>query len=583
MTERVLHFNGVNGSTGAYGLEPMTDAQLSAHIVNIEEEAPDNLEVLQKRALRDKLERIREERVRLEKLLEMATEDALIAELERQIADLKREEAEQHLGVVESVDATKMEEAGWGIIFGAKNPNLAQLKEALKPLLDLRQEQTGEYFRLYEKGEGCRPDESASKFLQRHGARVSDPAAPENVPYYLLIVGNPEEIDYRFQYQLDVQYAVGRIDFGDDFEACYNYANSVARAARGDVRLSPQATFFGVANPDDRATKLSADNLIQPLFDALTSPPLHPPPLGGDRGGGEGYEHWQMSALLRDEATKAALSQLLNGGEAPAFLFTASHGMEFNLDDTRQRPHQGALLCQDWPGPNQWRGEIPQDLYLAGDDLTDDANLLGMIAFFFACFGGGTPLYDEFSKAEQRAKRRTIAERPFVAALPQAMLRLSKGGALAVVGHVDRAWGSSFLDAQDTQQIGVFQSAVESLLKGKPVGMAMEYFDSRYAALSTELTVQLEQIDFGGNYEPYELAGMWASNNDARGYVIVGDPAVRLPVAQADEGATGRTELTSAPLPTITAPTTVARPPEIPEADWAQTPESVKRYIGGLQ
>lgn len=568
MTERVLHFNGVNGSTGAYGLEPVTDSQLSARIVSIEE-APDNLEALQKRATRDKLERLREERGRLEKLLAMATDEAMIAELERQIADLKREEAEKYLGVVEGVDATKMEEAGWGVIFGAKNPHLAQLKEALKFLLDLRQEQTGEYFRIYEKGEGRRPDESASKFLKRHGASVSDPADPEKVPYYLLIVGDPEEIDYRFQYQLDVQYAVGRIDFGDDFEAYYNYASSVAQAARGDVRLSPQATFFGVANPDDRATKLSADNLIQPLCDALAQK--------------DEYEHWQVSALLRDEATKAAISELLNGGEAPAFLFTASHGMEFNLDDARQRPHQGALLCQDWPGPNQWRGEIPQDLYLAGDDLSGDANLLGMIAFFFACFGGGTPLYDEFSKAEQRAKRRTIAESPFVAALPQAMLRLAKGGALAVVGHVDRAWGSSFLDAQDTQQIGVFQSAVESLLKGKPVGMAMEYFDSRYAALSAELTVQLEQIDFGGNYDPYELAGMWASNNDARGYVIVGDPAVRLPVAQADEGATGHTELTSAPLPIITAPTTVARPPEIPEADWAQTPESVKRYIGGLQ
>jgi len=582
MTERVLHFNGVNGSTGAYGLEPMTDAQLSARIVSVAE-APENLDALQKRARRESLERLNDELDRLETLLEMATDDAMIAELEKQIVALEREKAEKYLGVVEGVDGTKVEEAGWGVIFGAKNPHLAQLKEALKPLLDLRQEQTGDYFRMYEKGKGRRSDESASKFLKRHGASVSDPADPEKAPYYLLIVGDPEEIDYRFQYQLDVQYAVGRIDFGDDFEAYYNYANSVAQAARGNVRLAPQATFFGVANPDDRATNLSAENLIQPLFDALTSPPLHSPPLGGDRGGGVGCEHWQMSALLRDKATKAAISNLLNGGEAPAFLFTASHGMEFSLDDTRQRPHQGALLCQDWPGPDQWRGEIPQDLYLAGDDLTGDANLLGMIAFFFACFGGGTPLYDEFSKAEQREKRRTIAERPFVAALPQAMLRLSKGGALAVVGHVDRAWGSSFLDSQNAQQIGVFRSAVESLLKGKPVGMAMEYFNGRYAALSTELTVQLEEIDFGGNYEPYELAGMWASNNDARGYVIVGDPAVRLPVAQADESVTGRTELTSAPPPTIAAPKTVTRPPEIPEADWERTPESVKRYIGGLQ
>lgn len=571
---RKLYFNGINGSTGAYGLAPMTDEALSNRIVDMEVTPPDNLKALEERAKRDKLERIRQERARLEKLREMASDKAMIAALNEQIEKLTEEEQSlAHLGVIESVDATKLEEAGWGIIFGAKNANTVKIKEALQPLLDLRRAQAGDLFKIYEGGAGRRPDETVGAFIGRHGARVSDPVDPKKAPYYLLIVGDPTEIDYRFQYQLDVQYAVGRIDFGDDLEAYHNYARSVVQAEGGEMQLAPQATFFGVANADDPATQLSAECLVRPLFEALRDD--------------DAYAQWQMKAILADRAEKAALTQVLGGDDAPALLFTASHGMEFDVDDARQRPHQGALLCQDWPGPDQWRGEMPQDFYFAGDDLASDANLWGMIAFFFACFGGGTPLYDEFSKAAFRESRKTITEQPFTAALPQAMLRLSKGGALAIVGHVDRAWGNSFLDDNKNPQINTFRAAIESLLRGKPVGMAMEYFDMRYAALSTELIVELEHIDFGRSYDPYDLARMWTSNNDARGYVIIGDPAVRLPVADAFEDATGRVALAEAAPPTITAPTPaaeeIAKPDGISASDWEKTPESVKEYIQNLR
>jgi hypothetical protein len=336
------------------------------------------------------------------------------------------------------------------------------------------------------------------------------------VPYYLVLVGSPagkQGMPFHFQYQLDVQYGVGRIDFGDDLEAYASYARSVVAAETGGTVPAPRAAFFGVNNPGDRSTELSARHLVQPLAERFQARAFGNP--------------WQVETILKKEATKARILGLMKQEVPPAFLFAAGHGMEFNKGDAHQVARQGALLCQDWPGPGAGHGAVSADSYLSGQDLTDDINLQGTIAFLFACYGAGTPLYDAFSRQAFQESRETIAEAAFVAALPQAMLNRPRGGALAVIGHIERTWAASFLGAGDSTQIAVFESAIERLLEGYPVGVAMEYFNGRYAALSTELTVALEE----GTPDPYELARMWTENNDARGYVVIGDPAVRLPVA----------------------------------------------------
>lgn len=535
---KLLHFNGINGATGTYGLEPMTDAQLCDRITRERYEKPEYSDVLEYRQDQDRLKEISAKEDKLE-------EKSGAKQVTARIEGLKKEKRQlEEKGVKEGVDPTNLAQAGWGVIFGTPESLTPQIKEALAPLLDLRRDRT-EHFSVYEEGRGYRPDTTARDFLAAHGAKLASPVDPEKVPYYLLIVGSPEEVPYRFQYQLDVQYAVGRLDFGADVEAYANYARSVVAAEKGEARAAPRAAFFGVANPEDSATELSAKRLVRPLYENLK----------------ERYSHWQMDAIMRDEATKDRLLRLIGGPETPTFLFTASHGMEFPRENSRQVPHQGALLCYDWPGPNAWRGNIPQDFYLAGDDLTDAADLRGLIAFFFACYGAGTPLYDEYSRQVFKERPEVIAKRAFTAALPRAMLSLSRG-ALAVVGHVERAWGASFTGPRQSEQITVFESAVERLLKGHPVGSAMEYFDSYHAALSTQLTQQLESGDLGPKYDPYDLASMWTANNDARGYVIVGDPAACLPVVEIDE------EMLKKPTDA-----------SFTDRDWRYTPHSVKEYV----
>jgi hypothetical protein len=490
VSDNLLTFNGINGATGDYGLPPMTGAELASFIRG--EAAPENLNELRFR---------------------------------------HNQATAQILGVVEGVNPKKLEEAGWGVIF-AHDADPA-LKEALTDLISLRRDQAGEHFRVYEGGDGFRRGkDSKSSFLARHRAGPG-PADPAKVPYYLLIVGSPEAIPYKFQYELDVQYAVGRIHF-DSLQDYANYAASVRTTEKNGVKLPRRAAFFGVANPGDDSTQRTTDALIEPLSAAFAS-----------KAAG-----WQIEPVLRDAALKARLATLLGGPDTPALLVTGSHGMEFPLDDPRQLPHQGALLCQDWPGRAAWgRKPIGQDLYFAGDDLASDANLLGLLAFFFACYGAGTPQLDDFSKQAFK-DRLPIAPFPFMANLPQKMLSHPRGGALAVIGHIERAWTFSFDWPGAGAQTAVFESTLRRLLDGHPVGSAVEYFNERYAELSTVLSNELEEIEFGKQVEPYELADMWTANNDARGYAVIGDPAVRLPVAQENEQPVARAviEVRSAPV-----------------------------------
>lgn len=463
--EEVMVFNGLNGSTGDYFFAP-ADATSIAAVARGETVPVGHL-----------------------------------ADLREHISSVR----EPRFAVIEGVDPKNLAEAGWGVVFAA-DVELG-IRDALKPLLDLRREQAGELFCCLTGQDGVRADDTKSSFLARR--RVGPgPVDPRKLPYYLLLVGDPTAIRLPLQYQLDVQFAVGRLWF-DEVEEYTRYASNVVRAERGNGRAK-RLSLFGVRNAGDLATQRSADHLVAPLAAALS---------GSVCG-------WQVTSALAADATKERLSTLMGGANTPAVLFTASHGMLLEPGHEDQRAHQGALVCQDWPGPFGHRGEMSPEFYFSRDDLRDEtADLTGLIAFHFACFSAGTPQMDEFEQATN-AQRKQIAPAAFFGALPLRMLS-HPNGALAVIGHVERAWDTSFLWRRAGEQIAVFESTLRRLMEGHPVGNAFEYFGLRYAELASDLQTLLDDEGNGRRRPDAEMAGLWSAMRDARNYVVMGDPAVR--------------------------------------------------------
>ena len=166
-------------------------------------------------------------------------------------------------------------------------------------------------FQVYEGPSGYRPTDTKNDFLAR--LRVGPgPVDPDKVPYYLLIVGDPETIPYTFQSQLDVAYAVGRIAF-DTLDEYARYAHSVVQAETTGMVLPRQATFFGTSNPGDGATELSATHLVAPLAKVLAAD----------------HADWTVETILANEATKTRMGRVIGGDQTPSLVFTASHGIGF--------------------------------------------------------------------------------------------------------------------------------------------------------------------------------------------------------------------------------------------------------------
>lgn len=410
--------------------------------------------------------------------------------------------------LTDGADAACLEEAGWGVIFPQDAP--PERVEALRPLIERRRAASSALregrFRCFNGESGFRAGESKTAFLRRHGVGPG-PVDPDRMPYYLLLAGDPAEIPFEFQRQLDVGYGVGRVAFASP--AGYRaYAEKVARTEDQAPVAQPEAVFFGARHHGDRATSRSAELLVGPLAEASGEPTLG----------------WRVRRIIGEQAVKASLSRIVNGSEPAHFLMTAGHGMVFPHGHPRSHDDLGALLCSDWRGVGD---TLDESCYFAGRDLEPAPAEGALITLHFACYSGGTPARDSFP---HRASPLAQPPRPWLAHLPQALLAAPEGGAVAAIVHIDRAWTTSFLWPGAGPQIQLFRHTVRRILKGHRLGLALEGISETYAEVVSDLERELDEATLDDPASLLEIALLWTTASDLGGFLLLGDPAVRAPV-----------------------------------------------------
>jgi hypothetical protein len=452
----------------------------------------------------------------------------------------------------DEADPDDLERQRWGVIAPAGDAG-DRLVDAIAPLLERRRRQQGRV-PVYRVPARLNMDEAArwKKRVFRSGADLDD-----DLPRYQLIVGDLDQVPLAVQQVQATDGFVGRIAF-DDLDGYRVYADKVlqwedspALAAEGDAILH-------AVRDGTQATRRGYEALIAPAEEILRR----------RRGTGDvRYDELRVTGSERpapDELWAAATDR-------PGVLLSLSHGVGMpragRSSSTRggaeqQRREQGALSFG--------RGGV-----VTGADVAGRGFLPGGMWLAVACFGAGTSETSNYrhwldtlrqtghAGSEIEHVLDTLAhERPFVAAVPKAALA-DPQGPLAFVGHVDLAWTYSFFDLDDRprRRPGRITGVIQALLNGHRAGVAMRKLLRFFAEVNTELTA-LQDAQVRAGSSPLASPGsagarsnatrcgesiadhgqaryghLWMLRQDLAGYVLLGDPAVRLPITGGRGGA----------------------------------------------
>jgi len=357
-------------------------------------------------------------------------------------------------------------------------------------------------------------------------------------PRYLCLLGDLDGISPATQEALAVDGFPGRI-VCDDEDGYGAYAEKILRCEERPTRYEEARLAFYAVRDGTRATEDGYHRLIAPCARSCQA----------------------LREELPEELPAAAIETLggapdpdgfleMAGEDRPGLFFTMSHG----LGPPRRRPWDRASARQ-----LQGAMSFGQEGALAPADVASRPFLPGSFWFYFACFGAGTPAHSAYHHwlsllregevrglGDLRAVLRGLSEGAgYTSGVAKAALGNPRGP-LNVLGHVDLAWSTSYETPRGADgrplrggdRAARFADLLGRVLRGDRAGMVLMDLRRWLDDVGGEINAVYDRARAAGRdaataADKRALGWLWMLRQDLAGYVLLGDPAARLPLAPA--------------------------------------------------
>lgn len=320
------------------------------------------------------------------------------------------------------------------------------------------------------------------------------------------------------------------------------YAAYVDKVLRWERAPSPEAqarALFFTVRDGTAATTIGHRALVSPSLERCRE--------RQQQGAFPAREIHEIGYDGPEEARDAFLDRIARPD--PTMLFTMSHGLGAPRGGWRSTDEQRAI---------QGAISLGSGMRITAEDVATRPFLPGGIWFFLACYGGGTPGASAYHHWLTRLRAASgfggrvdavlaglpkPGDKPFIAALPQAALS-NPEGPLALMAHIDLAWTYSFQDMdagarnRPSRFQGIFRALVDGARAGTSYQQLLRFLGETSVELSTMYDEEARRETAGAAVNKdaaraKQKANLWMLRQDLAGYVLLGDPAARLPLNRA--------------------------------------------------